>query len=135
MESGAEVPYQEVTLSGGTSVSFKKAVLCLKVTPKRMPNNHILLHIALNQDKVSALTVNGVPAIETQQITTQVVVKNHQTIVLGGILETTHANQKEGLPIADKIPILGELFTHNTTMTKQQELLIFITPSEMKALS
>ncbi|MCX7121393.1 MAG: secretin [Gammaproteobacteria bacterium] len=135
IQSGAEVPYQEMTLSGGTSVSFKKAVLRLKVTPKQMPNGHILLHISLNQDKVSALTVKGVPAIQTQQITTQVVVKNHQTIVLGGILETTHANQKEGLPIADKLPIVGELFTHHTSLTKQQELLIFITPSEMKALS
>src|SRR3990167_7715795 len=130
IQSGAEVPYQEMTLSGGTSVSFKKAVLRLKVTPKQMTDDHILLHISLNQDKVSALTVKGVPAIQTQQITTQVVVKNHQTIVLGGILETTHAHQKVGLPVADKIPVLGKLFTHHTVLTKQQELLIFITPSE-----
>ena len=135
IESGAEVPYQEATSSGATSVSFKKAVLRLQVTPQRMPNNYILLHIALNQDKVSDLTVNGVPAIQTQQITTQVVMKNNETIVLGGILETSRAKQQQGIPIVDKIPMIGELFKHHENRTKQQELLIFITPSMMKPLS
>lgn len=130
IQSGAEVPYQQATESGATSVSFKKAVLRLKVTPEQMPNHHILLHIALNQDKVSALTVQGVPAIQTQQITTQVIVKNHQTIVLGGIIETVHANQKTGLPIADDIPLIGNLFTEHSVRTSQRELLIFITPTQ-----
>lgn len=131
IESGAEVPYQEATSSGATSVSFKKAVLRLKVTPQRMPNHHILLHIALNQDKVSALTVNGVPAIETQQITTQVIVKDHQTVVLGGILETSRSHQVAGIPIADQLPLVGGLFRHRITQIKQEKLLIFITPSMM----
>lgn len=131
IESGAEVPYQEATLSGGTSVSFKKAVLRLQVTPQRMPHHHILLHISLNQDKVSALTVEGVPAIETQQISTQVIVRNRETIVLGGILETTRANQYNGIPVLDQLPAIGGLFRHNTHQTKLQELLIFITPSMM----
>lgn len=134
IESGAEVPYQEATSSGATSVSFKKAVLRLQVTPQRMPDNHILLHISLNQDKVSALTVNGVPAIQTQKISTQVIVKNQQTIVLGGIIETTHAKQQQGIPIIDDIPVLGALFRRHEKLTKQRELLIFITPSMMKAL-
>lgn len=132
IQSGDEVPYQEATSSGATSVSFKKAVLRLKVTPQRMPDHHILLHIALNQDKVSALTVHGVPAIQTQQITTQVVVNNHQTIVLGGILETAHARQQESIPIMGDIPIVGVLFQHHEKLTTQQELLIFITPSMMR---
>ena len=100
-----------------------------------MPNNHILLHIALNQDKVSDLTINGEPAIQTQQITTQVVVKNNQTIVLGGIFETSREKQQQGIPIADHIPILGVIFQHHENITKQQELLIFITPIMMKSLS
>ncbi|HLB55958.1 MAG TPA: secretin N-terminal domain-containing protein [Coxiellaceae bacterium] len=135
IESGAEVPYQHATSSGATSVSFKKAVLRLQVTPQHMPNNHILLHIALNQDKVSDLTINGEPAIQTQQITTQVVVKNNQTIVLGGIFETSREKQQQGIPIADHIPILGVIFQHHENITKQQELLIFITPIMMKSLS
>lgn len=134
IESGAEVPYQEATSSGATSVSFKNAVLKLQVTPKRMPNNHILLHIALNQDRVSDLTVNGVPAIQTQQITTQVIVKNQETIVLGGILEASHAKQQLSIPIIGDIPVIGALFHHHEQQTKQQELLIFITPSIQHSL-
>ena len=132
IESGAEVPYQEATLSGGTSVSFKKAVLRLQVTPQKMPNDHILLHISLNQDKVGALTVKGVPAIQTQQITTQVIVKTNQTIVLGGILESEKAVQTQGIPGLSAIPLMGKLFQHNTKLRRHQELLIFITPSMMK---
>lgn len=132
IQSGAEVPYQEATSSGATSVSFKKAVLQLKVTPQAMPHHRILLHIALNQDKVSALTVNGVPAIQTQQITTQVIVNNNQTLVLGGILETSRAKQNTGIPVVDDIPVLGHLLRHHTKQIKQQELLIFITPARMK---
>ena len=131
IQSGAEIPYQETTYSGGTSVSFKKAVLQLKVTPEIIPNHRILLHIALNQDAVSALTVNGVPAIQTQQITTQVIVNNHQTIVLGGILETTQSKQTTGIPIINNIPIIGQILRHRTHETKQEELLIFITPEEL----
>lgn len=134
IQSGAEVPYQHATSSGATSVTFKKAVLRLQVTPSRMPNNHILLHIALNQDKVSDLTVNGTPAIETQKISTQVVIKNNQTIVLGGILETSHSTQEEGIPVIDDVPVFGALFRHHLKQTTQRELLIFITPSMMKAL-
>ena len=68
-------------------------------------------------------------AIETQKITTQVIVKNNQTIVLGGILETSRAKQQEGIPIIDDIPVVGLLFHHHQKQSKQRELLIFITPS------
>ncbi|PIZ04772.1 MAG: secretin [Gammaproteobacteria bacterium CG_4_10_14_0_8_um_filter_38_16] len=132
IQSGAEVPYQEATSSGATSVSFKKAVLRLKVTPLRMPHHHILLHITLNQDKVSTLTVNGVPAIETQKITTQVIVNNNQTIVLGGVLETSRSHQISGIPIVDQLPLIGELFRHRMNQIKKEKLLIFITPSTIK---
>lgn len=135
IESGAKVPYQEATSSGATSVSFKNAMLMLKVTPLRMPQDHILLHITLNQDKVSDLSVNGVPAIETQSIQTQVVVRNHQTIVLGGIFETSVAREKESIPIINQIPLIGSLIAHHQKMTKQRELLIFITPTMIKTLS
>lgn len=129
IESGEEIPYEAATSSGATSVSFKKAVLRLQVTPTIMPHHHILLHIALNQDKVSALTIKGVPAIQTQQITTQIVLQNKQTIVLGGILEESDALQKTGLPILNKVPLLGQLLSQTHHQITQQELLIFITPS------
>ncbi|OGT46965.1 MAG: hypothetical protein A3E82_02855 [Gammaproteobacteria bacterium RIFCSPHIGHO2_12_FULL_38_11] len=132
IESGAEVPYEEATSSGATSVSFKKAVLRLQVTPTSMFDHRVLLHIALNQDKVSALIVKGVPAIQTQQITTQVILKNNTTIVLGGILEQSDSVQKIGTPGLNKLPILGGLFNQKTHQIIQQELLIFITPTEVK---
>ncbi len=134
IESGAEVPYQEATSSGATSASFKKAVLRLQVTPEYLPNHRVLLKIALNQDRVSALTVKGVPAIQTQQITTEVVLKNNQTIVLGGILESEDAIQKTGLPGLGKLPIIGGLLSEHSHKVTQQELLIFITPSMVNVL-
>lgn len=128
IESGSEVPYEESTSSGATSVSFKKAVLRLQVTPKQMPHHYILLQISLNQDKVSSLTINGVPAIQTQKISTQAIVKNNETIVLGGIFESLSSKEHNETPGVARLPIMGELFKHHTKEAQRQELLIFITP-------
>lgn len=128
IESGEEIPYQEKTGTGNTSVAFKKAVLRLKVTPILLPHKRIYLHLQVNQDKVSALTVNGVPAIRTQQLSTQVVVKNQQTFVLGGIYEQLNSQQQEGVPVLKNIPIVGALFRHHERKTSRRELLIFVTP-------
>lgn len=128
IESGAEIPYQENALSGGTSVNFKKAVLRLMVTPTLLPQHRILLQLKLNQDKVSGLTVKGVPAIETQQIATEVIARNHQTILLGGILEENHSFQTTGLPWFSHIPIVGWLLQHHHKTQEKQMLIICITP-------
>ena len=72
IESGDEIPYQEKTGQGNTTIAFKKAVLRLKVTPEIEGSNHVLLKIMMNQDKVSPLTVVGVPAIDTREIHTDV---------------------------------------------------------------
>ncbi len=128
IESGQEVPYQQQTGEGNTTVAFKKAVLRLKVIPQIMPNHRVLLNLAVNQDKVGTLTVNGVPAIRTQRLNTQVLVKNGQTIVLGGIFETVNSQQEEGVPLLRKIPLLGVLFRRRTRVSERKELLIFVTP-------
>ena len=128
IEAGEDVPYQETTSSGATSVAFKKAVLRLKVVPNIMPHHYILLHLTVNQDKVSALSVNGVPAIQTQQLDTQVLVKNRQTVVLGGIYEQMNSKQQGGIPILRKLPLLGALFRHTEQTREHKELLIFVTP-------
>lgn len=129
--SGEEIPYQEATLSGGTSVVFKKAVLELKVTPQIMPHNSVLLQLSVNQDKVSPLVVNGEPAISTQQLQTQVLVKSGQTIVLGGIYEQENSEQQTGVPGLRKIPIVGKAFSQNKQIHNRRQLLIFITPKIM----
>ncbi len=128
IEAGQEIPYQEKTSSGATNVAFKKAVLGLKVTPEITNRNQIQLLLSLNQDKVSRITVNGVPAIETQQIQTQVLAQNNQTIVLGGIYEQSAQNREERVPVLGKIPLVGGLFKQREKENNTRELLIFITP-------
>jgi len=128
IEAGQEVPYQQSTEGGGTSVAFKKAVLRLQVTPEIKPQKTILLHLTINQDQVSSLTVNGVPAISTQQLKTQVLMKNHDTLVLGGILQENKSDQHQGIPFLSKIPVIGALFRYQKQTDDHNQLLIFVTP-------
>ncbi len=128
IEAGEEIPYQEVSESGGTAVAFKKAVLGLKVIPQVLPGNKVLLQLQINQDRPSNKMVQGVPAISTRQMTTSVIVNNHQTIVLGGIYETNEEQGQRGLPFINRIPGLGWLFNQRYKRSNKRELLIFITP-------
>lgn len=128
IESGDEIPYQERTSEGNTSTAFKKAVLRLDVTPTILPGKRIHLKIKINQDKLSPLLVNGVPAITTQQLSTEVVVTNQQTLVLGGILEHNHSQHQNSVPFLSKLPILGHLFENKHNQNSQRQLTIFITP-------
>lgn len=128
IESGEEIPYQEVSRSGATGVAFKKAVLSLKVIPQVMPNNRILLQLQVNQDKPSNRIVLGVPAINTRQMSTHILVKNGQTIVLGGIYELNKENAQQRIPFLGKIPVIGWLFQQLNNIENKRELLIFVTP-------
>lgn len=128
IEAGEEVPYQQSTDNGGTSVAFKKAVLSLQVTPEILPQQRILLHLKINQDQVGSLTFNGVPSINTQQIVTQVYVKDKSTVVLGGIFEQTDSLQHGLIPGLGKVPVVGNLFHHQDRINNRSQLLIFVTP-------
>lgn len=128
IESGEEIPYQESTSSGATAIAFKKAVLSLKVTPQITPDNKILMTLQINQDKPSAQLFNGVPAIRTKEIQTNVLVNNGQTIVLGGIYEQDKNNAINRIPFLGSLPIVGALFRNTHTTISNEELLIFITP-------
>jgi len=128
IEAGDEVPYQEKTSYGNTSIAFKKAVLGLKVTPEIISEDKILLKIILNQDKVSQMRVQGEPAISTREINTQVIVANKQTIILGGIYEESKDQVTERIPFLGSIPFIGSLFTYKHTANERKELLIIITP-------
>lgn len=128
IESGEEVPYQEKTGEGNTSISFKKATLRLKATPILLPKRRILLHLEVNQDKISEATFNGSPVITTRQITTQVSVGNGETVVLGGIFETSIERTETGIPLLRKLPLIGALFRHRKRIQHRNELLIFVTP-------
>lgn len=128
IEAGEEVPYQEVSDSGGTAVAFKKAVLGLKVTPQVLPGNRVLLQLQINQDRPGSRMVQGMPAITTRQIITSVLVGNGKTIVLGGIYETGNENGQQRLPFVSRIPGLGLLFQQKTDRENKREMLIFVTP-------
>jgi type IV pilus assembly protein PilQ len=129
---GTEIPYQESASSGATSISFKDAVLSLEVTPQITPDNRIILDLDVKKDTVGQVVVASggvnVPSIDTQQITTQVLVSDGQTVVLGGILQTQHRVDETKVPYLGDVPILGNLFKTTTKTNDKDELLIFVTP-------
>ncbi len=127
IESGEEIPYQEASSSGATSVSFKKAVLSLEVTPQITPDDKIIMDLVINQDSRGATTA-GIPSIDTNEITTQVLVGNGETIVLGGIFTAEQSETITKTPFLGDIPYLGRLFTKTEQNDERSELLVFITP-------
>lgn len=127
IERGVEIPYQEASSSGATSVSFKKAVLSLEVTPQITPDDRIFMDLTVNNDNVGKV-FNGIPSIDTRAIQTQVLVDNGQTVVLGGIYDTENIDASNRVPFFSDIPLLGRLFRRDSTNQNKAELLIFITP-------
>ena len=127
IQSGVEIPYQEASSSGATSVSFKEAVLQLQVTPQITPDDRIIMDLKVNQDTIGQV-FNGVPSINTNEITTQVLVDNGQTVVLGGIFQTDRNHSVTKTPFLGDLPYVGRLFRRTLDRDDKQELLIFITP-------
>ena len=128
IESGVQVPYQEASSSGSTTVSFQDAVLRLEVTPHITPDDRLLLDLKVNQDAIGSITVQGTPSIDTNRLETQVLVDNGETVVLGGIYTERNISRKEGVPWLSDLPYLGVLFRREGNSGRKQELLIFVTP-------
>jgi type IV pilus assembly protein PilQ len=133
---GVEIPYQESASSGATTTQFKDAVLSLKVTPLITPDNRVILDLDVRDDavgqQVTSATGGSVPSIDTRSIQTQVLVGDGQTVVLGGILETTKSYAANKVPFLGDIPVLGNLFKSTTNINNKTELLIFITPKILR---
>jgi len=127
IEQGEEIPYQQATSSGATSVAFKKATLSLEVTPQITPEGNVILDLVVNKDSRGALTSAG-PAINKKQVQTQVLVENGGTVVIGGIFTQDEQNDINKVPLLGDIPIIGYLFQSRTKSTRKTELLVFITP-------
>lgn len=127
---GTEIPYLEASASGAATVSFKEAVLSLEVTPQITPDDKIIMDLDVRKEQVGAVFA-GVPSIDTQNITTQVLVSNGETAVLGGIYEQEERNQVDKVPFFGDIPILGNAFKTRRRQDDKTELLIFITPKIM----
>ena len=131
IESGVEIPYQEASSSGATSTSFKDAVLSLKVTPQITPDDRIVMELDVKQDTVGQV-YNGIPSINTNQIRTQVLIDDGQTVVLGGIFQTFKNRSTDKTPLLGDLPYLGRLFRRTFERDDKQELLIFITPRVLR---
>lgn len=131
IKSGEEIPYQEASSSGATSVSFKEAVLSLEVTPQITPDNKIIMDLVVNQDSRGEVTA-GIPAINTNEVTTQVLVADGETVVLGGIFQSEVATNVTKTPFLGDIPYIGRLFKRTENIDERSELLIFITPTIMR---
>ncbi len=127
IEQGTEIPYQQATSSGATSISFRKAVLKLEVTPQITPEGAIFLDVKVNKDSRGQDTASG-PAIDTKNVQTQVLVENGGTVVLGGIYEQNERNTVTKVPLLGDIPVLGYLFKNRQRVNDRTELMIFITP-------
>jgi type IV pilus assembly protein PilQ len=136
IEQGTEIPYQESASSGATTTQFKKAVLSLKVTPQITPDDRIILDLTVSKDSVGQIlpsaTGGAVPSIDTRNVTTQVLVNDGQTVVLGGILETEQRDTVNKVPFLGDIPGLGYLFRSKTKTDNKDELLIFVTPKILR---
>jgi type IV pilus assembly protein PilQ len=133
IEQGVEIPYQQAASSGATTIQFKKAVLSLTVTPQITPDNNIIMDLQVHKDNVGEIISTGglggtVPSIDTRNVQTQVLVKDGQTVVLGGIYETERRETIKKVPFLGDIPFAGALFRSKQRIDNKAELLIFVTP-------
>ncbi len=131
IEQGTEIPFVQAASSGATTVTFKKAVLSLEVTPHITPDDRVILDLIITQDTRgdTVQTGNGAAtAIDTQRIETQVLVENGETIVLGGIFQQQIVSSVSKVPLLGDIPYLGRAFRTDSELNEKTELLIFVTP-------
>lgn len=127
IEQGQEIPYQSSSANTGTNVQFKKAVLSLDVTPQITPDNRVLMDLEITNDSPGTVT-QGVPSIDTKRVTTQVLIKTGETVVLGGVYQQSNTKSISKVPLLGDVPLLGTLFRNDLKTATKRELLIFITP-------
>ncbi len=136
IEQGVEIPFQESSSSGATTTQFKKAVLSLTVTPQITPDDRVIMDLIVKQDSVGELVPSAtggfVPSIDTREVTTQVLVNDGETVVLGGIYETERRDTYSKVPVLGDLPGVGVLFRSNQKINNKAELLIFVTPKILR---
>ena len=116
IEQGTEIPYQQATSSGATSISFRKATLSLKVKPQMTPDDNVIMNLEVHKDSVGTQTTAG-PAIDTKQVNTQVLVENGGTVGIGGIFTQTEQKTVNKIPLLGDIPIVGICSRTSSTRT------------------
>lgn len=131
IEQGTEIPFQQATSSGATSISFRKATLALKVKPQITPDDNVIMSLKVNKDSVGQNTLSG-PSIDTKQVITEVLVENGGTVVIGGIYTQDDRSTTTKVPVLGDLPYVGFLFKNNQRVDDRRELLIFISPKILK---
>jgi type IV pilus assembly protein PilQ len=133
IQQGVEIPYQEASASGATTVSFKQAVLELKVTPHITPDDRVRMDLVIKKDNPDwSREVLGTPPIDTRKVETTVLVDNGETVVLGGVFERNVSRNVERVPFLGEIPFVGFFFRSTSERDDNNELLMFITPKILK---
>jgi type IV pilus secretin PilQ/predicted competence protein len=129
IEQGVSIPFQTFE-NGDAQLEFVDAVLKLEVTPKITANKSIIMKISVkrNAPDNTVFTLTGSPAISKNQVKTETLVKDGQTLVLGGIYVISDSNRESRVPFMHKIPLLGAMFRSDEVSDSRKELLIFVTP-------
>ena len=133
IKQGQQVPYQSCTsASGGTqtcTTAFKDAALRLEVTPQITPEGSIIMDLDVNKDAINtSFTSNAGPVLEVKNVTTQVLVENGGTVLIGGVFELEDSSNQTGVPVLSDVPWLGNLFKSKLRNSSERELLVFVTP-------
>jgi type IV pilus assembly protein PilQ len=131
IEQGTQIPYSTVSASG-TNTQFIDATLSLKVTPHITPDGGVIMKLEAKNDSQGDVGASGQPAINKKKATTEVLVRDGETAVIGGILQISRKETESGIPWLSRIPILGYLFRSDASQSTNRELLIFITPKILK---
>ena len=129
---GTEIPYQESSSSGATSVSFKEASLSLEVTPQITPDNSVIMEVVVTKDEPDYMNrVQDVPPIKKNEVRAKVLVRDGETIVIGGVFSNTQSKVVDKVPFLGDLPYVGRLFHRDVVLEKKSELLVFLTPRIM----
>ncbi len=136
VEQGREIPYLESASSGAATISFKKAVLSLLVTPQITPDDRVVMDLAVTNDSQGQNVSTGLggtaPAIDTRRLNTQVLVRSGETVVLGGVFNQENTSDQTKVPLLGDVPLIGRLFRKDEKSSIKRELLIFVTPKVLQ---
>ncbi|GHT92176.1 fimbrial assembly protein PilQ [Betaproteobacteria bacterium] len=128
IEQGTQIAYREASSSGAASVSFKDAMLSLKVKPQITPDGRLQLVVEVRKDQPQIIPGYSEPAIDTKSVKSEVLIDNGGTVVIGGIYTEEERNSTTKVPLLGDIPFLGALFRTKNRTAGEKELLVFITP-------
>lgn len=155
IQTGQQIPYQQSTSSGATAIAFENAVLSLEITPQITPDNKIVLSLKATEDTAGSPTVTsqattsgsggtsgttsststsfGPPPINTEEVESNIILNNNETIVLGGVYKRTKSKTLDRIPFFGSLPLIGAFFRFTNEQNTRSELLIFITPKIVEA--